>query len=79
MNDTEYIEKRVDDQIEWYSDKSGWNQKLYKRLRILEILCASSIPFIVSYVTGETISLKIIVTKEANAVNTLFGLYFKNN
>ena len=61
MNETEYIEQRVDDQIRWYSTKSGWNQKVYKRLRVLEILCASSIPFLVSYVTSETVTLKVVV------------------
>ena len=61
MNETEYIEQRVDGQIRWYSTKSGWNQKVYKRLRVLEILCASSIPFLVSYVSTETVTLKVIV------------------
>ncbi|MDH3694537.1 MAG: DUF4231 domain-containing protein [Gammaproteobacteria bacterium] len=61
MNEEEYIEQRVDDQILWYSNKSGWNQKVYKRLRVLEIVCAASIPFLVSHVTAETVTLKVVV------------------
>lgn len=46
MTEEEYIETRLDDQISWYSRKSQWNQKWYKRLRLIEILCAALIPFI---------------------------------
>ena len=42
MNETEFIEQRVDDQIDWYCAKSSWNQKLFKRLRTLELVCAAS-------------------------------------
>lgn len=60
MNDKEFIEQRVDDQIEWYCAKSGWNQRCFKRLRILEMLCAASIPFVVTYVVDESNTLRIV-------------------
>lgn len=46
MEEKEYIEQRLDDQIQWYDNKSGRSQKWYKRLRIVEIICAASIPFL---------------------------------
>jgi len=46
MNEEEYIKKRLQDQINWYSTKSLWNQKWFKRLKVLEIVCAAIIPFI---------------------------------
>ena len=46
MNKEQYIKERLDDQIKWYSSKSRSNQKMYKRLRFLEIISASTIPFL---------------------------------
>ena len=37
--------KRLDDQFDWYDDKSGWNQKWFKRLKVIEIVAAALIPF----------------------------------
>ncbi|HEC16464.1 MAG TPA: DUF4231 domain-containing protein [Sedimenticola sp.] len=49
MTEAEYIEQRLDDQIIWYDRKSQWNQLWYKRLRVVEIVCACSIPFVLSF------------------------------
>ncbi len=46
MNEEEYIEQRLKDQINWYDKKSQFNQKWFKRLRILEIVSAAIIPFL---------------------------------
>ena len=46
MTETEYVEQRLDGQIDWYSQKSAWNQSWYKWLRLTEIVCASLIPFL---------------------------------
>jgi hypothetical protein len=60
MDEKQYIEQRLDHQIEWYSNKSQWNQKFFKRLRIVEILAASTIPFLTGYVT-EALAVKYSV------------------
>ena len=60
MNDSEFIEQRVDDQIDWYCAKSSWNQTLFKRLRMLELVCAASIPFVVTYVVDDSNTLRVI-------------------
>lgn len=36
--------ERLDNQISWYDQKSGSAQRLYKRTKIAEIVCAASIP-----------------------------------
>jgi hypothetical protein len=45
MQEIEYLEQRLNGQINWYSKKSQFNQKAYKRLRFAEILFAALIPF----------------------------------
>ena len=48
----EYIEKRVNNQIEWYDGKSKRAQKWYKALQIIEIILASLIPLLSAYSTS---------------------------
>jgi len=50
MNQEDYLIQRVDDQINWYDNKSQWNQKLFKRLRVFEIVIAALIPLLSGYV-----------------------------
>ena len=37
---------RLEDQIGWYDSKSSRYQKIYKRIKIVEIIAAASIPFL---------------------------------
>jgi hypothetical protein len=46
MNEEQYLNERLDDQINWYSKKSQTNQRWFKRLRLLEIIAAAIIPFL---------------------------------
>ena len=46
MTEEEYVNDRLNDQINWYSKKSQANQKWYKNLRMTEIISASLIPFL---------------------------------
>ena len=50
MNEEEYLKNRLDDQIDWYDRKSIQNQKTFKRLQVILIVAAASIPFISGYV-----------------------------
>jgi hypothetical protein len=38
--------KRLEDQIDWYDQKSGSSQKLYKRTKYFTILASASIPIL---------------------------------
>ena len=46
MDEDEYLKDRLDDQIDWYSKKSQTNQQWFKKLRLLEIVFATLIPFL---------------------------------
>ncbi len=43
------IVARLEDQIDWYDRKSRSAQRLYKRLKVLEILAAAVIPFLAGF------------------------------
>ncbi len=49
LNQEDYIKDRLDPQIAWYSQKSALNQKMYKRLQVITIVTATSIPFLSGY------------------------------
>lgn len=49
MDQTEYLESRLDEQIAWYDHKSRAAQKGYKRLRTFEIFGAAVVPFLAAY------------------------------
>lgn len=49
IEEAEYLEQRLDDQINWYDKKSSANQAAYKRLRLIEIVAAASIPLLAGY------------------------------
>ena len=49
MDEEQYFEERLDNQIQWYDRKSVQLQKSFKRLRGLEIILAASIPFLMGY------------------------------
>ncbi|MDD5037566.1 MAG: DUF4231 domain-containing protein [Methylococcaceae bacterium] len=49
MNEKEYIEQRLQDQIDWYERKSQSAHQWYRLLRGLEIIAASTIPFLAGY------------------------------
>ena len=62
MNEEEYIKDRIEDQINWYSDKSGYNQKRFKLFRVCNIIFAVSIPFLTGLINEENdVYLKIII------------------
>ena len=54
MTETEYLAQRLEDQISWYSTRSGECQNRYKALRLIEIVAASLIPLLTGM--GEKVS-----------------------
>ena len=54
MDDKQYIEERLDHQKDWYSKNSQKNQNWHKRLQVLQILCAASIPFLATVINQQT-------------------------
>jgi hypothetical protein len=46
LSEADPIMERLEDQIAWYDRKSRVNQRVYKRIKIVEILAAAIIPFL---------------------------------
>jgi hypothetical protein len=46
LNDSEYFEQRLEDQIKWYSTKSTRCKVWYQSLRFIEIVAAAIIPLL---------------------------------
>jgi hypothetical protein len=49
LSDADPIMERLEDQIAWYDRKSQANQRVYKRIKIVEILAAAVIPFLAAF------------------------------
>ncbi|MEH0019412.1 MAG: DUF4231 domain-containing protein [Desulfobacter sp.] len=49
MEQEQYLQNRIEDQINWYDTKSKSNQRWFKSLRVIEIVSAAIIPFIAGY------------------------------
>jgi hypothetical protein len=61
MDYKKYLEERLQTQIKWYSKKSTVNKNVYLTLNTIEIIAASSIPFLVGYITNSNPKFKILV------------------
>lgn len=46
MTESDYLQQRVEGQLNWYSEKSSICQYRYKTLRIIEIVAAAIIPLL---------------------------------
>lgn len=51
ITEENYIQERLEDQIEWYDDKSTQCQKQFKRLKGTVIFLSASIPFFVGFIS----------------------------
>jgi hypothetical protein len=56
----EYIEQRLNNQIDWYDRKSAANQRSFKSLRFTEIVAAATIPFLSGF-AGHSLPIKIAI------------------
>jgi hypothetical protein len=70
----EYLQERLDDQINWYDKKSSWNHTCFKRLRAAEILFSVTVPFLISQIGGDSSLLKLITGMMGIIVALIAGL-----
>jgi len=49
LPETDPIMERLEDQISWYDRKSLTNQRVFKRIKMIEILAAAVIPFLAAF------------------------------
>ena len=61
MDEQTYFSERLEDQITWYAEKSRKNKLYYNLFRVVEFLSAALIPFMVTFLTGETDLIKFAV------------------
>lgn len=61
MTEQEYLDQRVQDQIDWYDKRSTWHKKWFMRMKITETILALTIPFMTGYITTENVGLKVLV------------------
>ena len=59
MDDQQYLTERLENQQKWYNSKSQYNRRWYKRLRIIQIVCAALIPLLsgLNYKFGPIITI----------------------
>lgn len=86
LTPNEYIKLRLDDQQQWFSQKSSKYQKLYKRFKKIEIVLISLIPLVTILPFQNdicnkilTIALSVIaaIIKYFNIIDTNFDLWVK--
>ena len=61
MTEDEYIKERVDDQIDWYSTKSGTNKNYHLWTKALVIIFAALIPLAAGFITPTTAWLNYVI------------------
>lgn len=61
MNEQDYIKNRVDDQFDYYDNKSIHNKKMYQFYKVIVILLSVSIPLMTGFITDDTTWLKVAV------------------
>jgi len=74
MTEQEYFEQRLEDQISWFGKKSSYNQKMYKRLVLVEILLSVSIPFMTSFLSENTLQLRLIIGAMGVVIALIAGI-----
>lgn len=74
----DYLSKRLDAQIEWYDKKSSRAQSWYKRLRLLEIALAVSIPFLVGYISDAAPAVQFSVGLAGVLIAIISGIVTLN-
>lgn len=83
MDQNEYLEQRLDDQIAWYSKKAATNQSWFKRLQIISIIAAATIPFVTGFIGETSLHLKLLaggLGLLVAAITAVLGLYkFQEN
>jgi len=70
-----YLKDRLENQLNWYEEKSSYYKTFYHRTRFIEILCASTIPFVAAlefpYANWVAGGLGVIIAFAAG-INTLY-------
>ena len=70
----EYIRERLDPEIAWYNGRSAASRRWFQGLRIIELILAASIPFLVGGIDESSHVLKVAAGLAGVVVATISGL-----
>lgn len=73
MDEAQYLEQRIDNQIKWHSSKSARYKKSFQTLQLAQIFLGVSIPFC-SVLIKDPLVLKIIVGALGMLIALIAGL-----
>jgi hypothetical protein len=74
LGPSEYLAQRVEDQINWYDGKGGWNQRWYKLLRVVEIVAAALIPFLTAVPAADAPYMKFVIAVLGVLITVVAGI-----
>lgn len=74
MEEQEYIQKRLQDQIDWYGNKSTWNKRWFIGCKICEFIMTASIPFMVGFLDGP-LELRFAIGAFGAAASVIGGVH----
>ncbi|MBK6731448.1 MAG: DUF4231 domain-containing protein [Bacteroidetes bacterium] len=73
MDEAQYLEQRIDNQIKWHSSKSRQYKKAFQSLQLAQIFLGISIPFC-SILIKDPLVLKIVVGALGMLIALIAGL-----
>lgn len=76
--DNDPIFQRLEDQIAWYSNKSRSAQRIFKRMKIVEIIAAALIPFVSGLSFGTKFYAPVITGFLGMLITILEGILHLN-
>lgn len=72
LDPSQYLAQRVQGQLSWYDRKSVWNQRWFKRLRLIEIVAAAMIPFLTA--VPDVINMKYVIGAIGVIITVVAGI-----
>lgn len=60
MSEPDVVMERLEDQIQWYDQRSGYNQRMFKGMKTVTIVISVSIPLFAAYSSYKPISGPLI-------------------
>jgi hypothetical protein len=74
MEPEEFIQQRVDNQIEWYDQKSASNKKWFQTLIVIELILAAMLPFLSGFNNSDFRAFDLAIGIIGIAIVILNGL-----
>jgi hypothetical protein len=60
MSQPDFAMERLEDQINWYDKKSGYNQKLFKAMKTITIIVSLAIPLFAAFASYRSMDGKLV-------------------